>query len=228
MLTILNTLLGVILTGILGSYLTNKIGSWFQHRSNLNNIKIRKAEEHIKAISDLSVRINKSSSARRFAMLNLINALATNNIKQIEETRFDYKREKENWNINLGSFNIELNLLNFFHLAIDTLEDKIHHNFVMAHNCINNYLKDKDSKNKPNPKELEKAGVFLNNVVKETNNICFVLIKESENIWKNLENDNSEPFSIDNLHRAKTWQLIFAIFYNPRSNSLRIKSSIND
>lgn len=227
MLTILNTLLGVILTGILGSYLTNKIGSWFQHRSNLNNIKIRKAEDHIKAISDLSIRINKSSSARRFAMLNLINALANNN-KQLEEIRAEYKREKENWNINLGSFNIELNLLGFFYLAIDTLEDRIHHNFVMAHDCINNYLKDKDNERTPNPKELEKANRFLNNVVKETNNICFVLIKESENVWNDLKNDKSEPFSIENLHRAKTWQLIFAIFYNPRSNPLRIKSSIRD
>lgn len=228
MLTIFNTIIGVILTGILGSYLTNKITFLFQNRSNINNIKIKKAEEQIKAISDLSLYIHKSSSSRRFAMLNLINALA-DDVCNLDEIRQEYRSEVKKWNIDLGSYNIELNALGFFNLARDRLENKVHENFVMAHNCLNSYIINKDKGvKKSDPKQLEKSNEFLNNVVKETNNICFELIQESDRVWDDLKNDKSIPMSIDNLHRAETWKLIFAIFYGPRSNPLRVKSSSPD
>lgn len=220
-----NIVLGVFFTGILGSYLTNKVTFIFQKRANLNKIKVKKAEENIKTILDLSVRIHKSSSSRRFAMINLINKLADSNSKDLDEIRKEYRNEVKNWNTSLGSYNIELNILGFFKLAAGMLEDNIHKNFVMAHDCLNSVIKEKD---KYSPRKLEKANKYLDNVFKETNKICAELIKESNRIWDELENDKSVPMSSDNLHRAKTWQLFFAIFYNPRSNPLRVRSSNSD
>lgn len=221
LMTLFNTFFGIILTGLLGSYLTNKVTSYFQARANLNNINIKKAEQHIKDISDLSIRIQKSSSSRRFSMLNLIYALNDKSHK-LDEIRKEYMLEKNNWNISLGTYNIELNILNLLNVK---LESNVHENFVKAHYCLVYCI---ENKGKNKSKKIKEALEYLDNVVQETNSICFELIKESDRIWNDLKNNKSIPLSMANLHKAETWKLFLALFYNPRSNPLRIKSPLSD
>ena len=232
MSALFNTIFGVLCTALLGTYITNKIAEFFQRRTVLNNIKIKKAEEQIKQISDLSIRINKSSASRRFAMQNLINALL-NNGQNIDEIRNEYRIEVKNWNIDLTSYNIELSMMSLTELAIHYLEgvdygesayaSGVHRNFFKAHNLLNRYINgDK------NTLLLIKAQDLLNISYKETKYISEQLVIESNNIWNNLKNNETDPLSIYNLGRAETFQLILAIFHHPRSNFLRVKRPSRD
>lgn len=220
------TIFSVLCTAILGTFITNKIAARFQKRSAVNSIELKRSEEKIKDISNINIRINKSSASRRFATINLINALIDNS-PELDTIRKEYREEVKNWNVELTSYNIELAMFGLFDLAQTHLEGfpteekyslGIHQNFVDAHNLINSYITDEIK----NQNLLIRAKDILDITYKETKYISNKLNSKIEKIWTDLSNNNTSPLSINNLEQAETYKLIIAIF-NPRSDLTRIK-----
>lgn len=194
----------------------------------IHTIKLKNKEDKIKQISELIIKINSSSASRRFAMQDLVNAFRSKS--DIEKYRDNYKKELTNWNINLASYNIELSILGLSYVAIYYLEginnenekyaDSIHQNFRHAHSLINKYIKS-DFTESHLLKEIEN---IINVSYTRTEKLSNILNNQINEIWKNLENNDTDPLSIYNLEQAETYKLILAVF-NPKSDLLRIRRS---
>lgn len=227
--TILTTLFSVICTAVIGTILAGRITSYFQNKNMIYTIKLKHKEDKIKQISDLIIKINTSSASRRFVMQDLINSFRSK--MNIDQCREIYKKEITNWNISLASYNIELAILGLSYLAVHNLEgtdmnsnekyaDSIHQNFRNAHNLINIYIKS-DFKESYLLNDIED---IINVSYTRTKELSNILSNEIENIWKELEHNDTDQLSIYNLNQAETYKLILAIF-NPKSDILRIRRS---
>lgn len=208
-----------ILVALIAGYIGQRISSTFQKESFLNQIQIRNAEDEIKRITELGLRIAKAVSERRFALQNLVDELSEHNSSNNEEVlRKEYRDSVKKWNEELQAFNIELSSIGLSEQA-SYLENEIHKNFRSAHDEIKIFME-----NRKYDSHLRKTIEYLNAVNKKTNELISTLSNKAKTKKDSILNGNTENLSINNLENATNWQLIIAIFH-ASPNKLRITRS---
>lgn len=199
-------IIGLVIAGFIG----NKIASYFQQRSFLNQTKIKNAEIEVKEITDIGLRIIRFSSKRRYALMELIEALLSHddiNDDKVVAARKEYKNAVREWNLELPVFYMELSNVDLYSLSLE-LEREIHDSFRKIHKEINNSIKTGCRNN------LLTLGSSISYIFSCTKELSNQLINEAHTRRDKILNSDTEELSQYNLYKASILKLIIAIFYS--------------
>ena len=199
-------IIGLVIAGFIG----NKIASYFQQRSFLNQTKIKNAEIEVKEITDIGLRIIRFSSKRRYALMELIEALLSHddiNDDKVVAARKEYKNAVREWNLELPVFYMELSNVDLYLLSLE-LKREIHDSFRKIHKEINNSIKTGCRNN------LLTLGPSISYIFSCTKELSNQLINEAHTRRDKILNGDTEELSQYNLYKASMLKLIIAIFYS--------------
>lgn len=199
----------ILITGFVG----NLIASYFQERAFLNQIKIKRAEDEVKIITDIAIGIVQLSSKRRYISMKLIeNLMSCNDLNNDTTNRLrkEYRDVVKEWNLELPIFYIKLSNINLYQISVK-LEKNVHDSFREVHRGISSYIEQGD---RNNILSLEDKNCYIYSQTKILSN---KLIEEANRRKDSILNDNTEELSRHNLNKTPVWKLIIAIFYtNPK------------
>lgn len=209
---------GFVLTGLIGSYITFK----YQKRNIEYQSFLARERKRIDKINDIKKYINKLIIHRVVASRRILDYYqGIDKEAYLKDVRDEYILAKDKWNYGINSIFLELGNLGserIYHFNAFYIERVIHKAFVECHNLI------VDIKNKKNISKYYEAISILDNIYNMQSEITRRLTREVNLIQSNIKYGETDPLSIENLHKASLLNLLFALFYkNP--NLLRVPRS---
>ena len=207
-----------VLTGLIGSYITFK----YQKRNIEYQSFLARERKRIDKINDIKKYINKLIIHRVVASRRILDCYqGIDKEAYLKDVRDEYILAKDKWNYGINSIFLELGNLGserIYHFNAFYIERVIHKAFVECHNLI------VDIKNKKNISKYYEAISILDNIYNMQSEITRRLTREVNLIQSNIKYGETDPLSIENLHKASLLNLLFALFYkNP--NLLRVPRS---
>ena len=207
MSTIIAVVLGFVLTGLIGNHLVQR----WQQRNWLVQQRFLGHEKEYFALKELADEISSLLGARIYHMQRLLLNLRRSSDEQLLNRVADHDDIVKRWNERLTSFYVRLPLLASSDLAI-RLESTVQTKLLAAGATIDELVYQTRSGDIPSKYTVASALKALNSIQASAINFNKQLLQFVENRRIDVYYGTRVDFSVGNLAKFSTWQLVKALF----------------
>jgi hypothetical protein len=207
MSAIITVILGFVLTGLIGNGL---VQAW-QQRNWLLQQRFLGHEKEYFALKDLADEIASLLGARVYHMQRLLHNLRRGSDEQLLSRVADYDDIVRRWNERLTSFYVRLPLLASYELAA-RLEASIQEKLARTGGNIDELVYQRRLGNAPDKNSVANLLRTLNTIQGRAINFNKDLLRIVEIRRMEVYYGEKVGFSLDNLGKFSTWQLVKALF----------------
>jgi hypothetical protein len=207
MSTIISVVLGFVLTGLVANHLVQR----WQQRNWLIQQRFLGHEKEYIALKDLADEIASLLGARIYNMQRLLFSLRRSSDEQLVRRVADYEDIVKRWNERLTSFYVRLPLLAYTDLG-PQLESSVQARLQAASATIEELLYKRRAGVVPEKDAIKSASESFNSIQAHAINFNKELLRIVESRRVDVYYGTRIDFSIINLEKFSTWQLVKALF----------------